>query len=206
MRALVTGFEAFGGDTVNASLAAIKRLPPHVNGLEIETAELPTSFARAPAVLAAAIARAGPDLVLCVGEAGGRSMLGIERVATNLCNAQIDDNDGARPAGGKSVADGPAAYFSTLPVNAMLVAMREAGLPCEISNSAGGFVCNHVFYTLMHLTAAQGHRWLAGFLHVPHAFDPVARPQARMRVDDIVRGIALALDAAVSSPAEASAP
>jgi pyroglutamyl-peptidase len=203
MRALVTGFEAFGGDAVNASLAAIKRLPPHVNGLEIETAELPTSFARAPAVLAAAIARVDPDLVLCVGEARNRTMLGIERVATNLCSAEIADNDGARPVGAKSVADGPSAYFATLPVNAMLAAMREAGLPCEISNSAGSFVCNHVFYSLMHLAAAGGHRWRAGFLHVPHAFDPVARPQARMRVDDIVRGIAVALDAAVSSRAAA---
>ena len=205
MRALVTGFEAFGGDAVNASLAAIKRLPPHVNGLEIETVELPVSFARAPAALAATIARVEPDLVLCVGEAGERTLLSIERVATNLCTAGIADNDGARPAGAKSTADGPSAYFTTLPVNAMLAALREAGLPSEISNSAGSFVCNHVFYSLMHLAAAAGHRWQAGFLHVPHAFDAV-RPQAKMRVDDIVRGIALALDAAASSRAGASAP
>ncbi len=203
MRALVCGFEAFGGDAVNASLAAIKRLPPRIDAIEITTLELPTSFARAPAVLDAAIARVDPDLVLCVGEAGERNALSIERVATNLCNARIADNDGALPQGAQSVDGGPAAYFATLPVNAILIALREAGLPAEISNSAGSFVCNHVFYTLMHNAAGHGKPRRGGFLHVPHAYDAAARPQAKMKLDDIVRGIVVALSAAASNPASA---
>ena len=199
MRALVSGFEAFGGERINASLAAVQRLPPRLGALEITTLELPTSFARAPAVLAAAIAQHTPDLVLCVGEAGDRHLLSIERVATNLCDARIADNDGAQPQGQKSAADGPAAYFSTLPVNAMLAAMRAEGLPLEISNSAGSFVCNHVFYALMQLATAGGQRWRGGFIHVPHAQD-VSRPQAGMRLDEIVRGLTVAL-AAAANPA-----
>jgi pyroglutamyl-peptidase len=198
VRALVTAFDAFGGDAVNASLMALRRLPPRIGRLEIETLELPTSFARAPAALAAGIAATAPDLVLCTGEAGDRNALSIERVATNLCDARIADNDGAQPKSTRSIADGPAAYFATLPLNTMLAALREAGLPAEISGSAGSYVCNHVFYTLMHLAAGDGHRWRGGFLHVPHAFDAKARPQAAMRVDDIVRGIVIALDAAAA--------
>lgn len=201
VRALVTGFEAFGGDTVNTSLTAIRRLPPQISRLEIETLELPVSFARAPAALAAAIARSAPDLVLCVGEARERRTLGIERVATNLCDARIADNDGARPSGTKADNNGPAAYFATLPVNLMLSALRNAGLPAEISNSAGSYVCNHVFYHLMHLAAADGHRWRGGFLHVPRADDANASALANIRVDDIVRGIVIALDTAAMNMA-----
>ena len=197
MRALVTGFEAFGGDSVNATQSALKRLPPFIKQLEIETLLLPVSFARAPAVLAAGIEQFAPEVVLCTGEAGDRHGFCLERVATNLCDARIPDNDGARPTGCKSIEDGPAAYFSTLPVNNMLAALRGAGLPSEISNSAGGYVCNHVFYALMHMAAAGGHRWRGGFLHVPHAFDAVARPRAKLQLDDVVRAIVVALDAAV---------
>ena len=199
MRALVTGFEAFGGDTVNASLAALQKLPTHVSGVAITTLELPTSFARAPAVLAAAITQYQPDIVLGTGEAGERNALCIERVATNLCDARIADNDGARPQAAEINAEGPAACFSTLPVNAILAALREAGLPAEISNDAGKYVCNQVFYTLMNLAAAQSHRWRAGFLHVPHAYDAAARPQAKMKLDDIVRGICVAVAAAAGA-------
>jgi pyroglutamyl-peptidase len=201
MRALVTGFEAFGGDSVNASQAALKRLPPVIKQIEIETLLLPVSFARAPGVLAAGIEQFAPDVVLCVGEAGDRHAFCLERVATNLCDARIADNDGARPAGCKSIEDGPAAYFSTLPVNNMLAALRGAGLPSEISNSAGGYVCNHVFFALMHMASAGGHRWRGGFLHVPQAFDAVARPQAKLQIDDVVRAIVVALDATVPSRA-----
>lgn len=204
MRALVTGFEAFGGDSVNASQAALKRLPPIIKELEIETLLLPVSFARAPAVLAEGIKHFAPEVVLCVGEAGDCHAFCLERIATNLCDARIADNDGACPSNSKSIDGAPAAYFSTLPVNNMLAALRGAGLPSEISNSAGGYVCNHVFYALMHLAAAGGHRWRGGFLHVPHAFDAAARPLAKMRIDDIVRAIVVALDAVAPLPTRSS--
>ena len=194
MRALVTGFEAFDGAAVNASIAAVRQLPARLGELVITTVELPTAFARAPAALTTAIADCNPDLVLCVGEAGGRDVLSIERVAINLCDARSADNDGACPRETAVVAGGPAAYFSTLPVVEIADALRAAGLPAEISNNAGSFVCNQVFYTLMRLVAMSGHRWRGGFLHVPHAFDALARPQARMPLDDITRAIALTLE------------
>lgn len=203
MRALVSGFEAFGGDSVNASLAAVRRLPARIGKLDITTLELPTSFARAPDLLEAAITRVTPDLVLCVGEAGERTVLSVERVAVNRCTARIADNDGARPFETAVLAGGPAAYFATLPVDAIANALRAAGLPAEISSSAGNYVCNQVFYRLMHHTAVAGHCWRAGFLHVPHAYDAVARPQVKLPLDDIVRGIVIALDAAAASRASA---
>ena len=198
MRALVTGFEAFGGDAVNASLAAVMRLPARLGGLDIATLELPTSFARAPAALEAAIARVAPDLVLCVGEAGAREVLSVERVAINLCDTRRADNDAASLSKAAVIEGGPVAYFATLPVNAIATALRAADLPAEISMSAGTYVCNAVFYRLMHLTTGAGHRWRAGFLHVPHAFDAAARPQAKMPLDDIVRGIRIALEVAAA--------
>jgi pyroglutamyl-peptidase len=201
MRALVSGFEAFGGETVNASITAVSRLPARIGALEITTIELPTSFARAPAALAATIAHIDPDLVLCVGEAGERDVLSIERVAVNLCDARIADNDGARPAATAVIAGGPAVCFATLPVNAIVRALHSAGLPAEISNSAGTYVCNQVFYTLMQLAASAQHRWRGGFLHVPQAFDATARPLAKMRLDDIVHGIGVVLATAVSNSA-----
>jgi len=200
MRVLVSGFEAFGGAAVNASIAAVRRLPARIGALVITAIELPTSFARAPSALAAAVARSKPDLVLCVGEAGERDVLSIERVAVNLCDARIADNDGAHPAGTPVIVGGPAELFSTLPVDAIVKALHAAGLRAEIYDSAGTFVCNCVFYTLMQLAAGAQHRWRGGFLHVPQAFDATARPQAKMQLDDIVRGIGVVLATAAAEP------
>ena len=156
MKALVTGFEPFGGDTINASLEAVRRLPARVGALEIETATLPTSFARTHAALEAAIMRTKPDIVLCVGQAGDRAALCIERVAINVQDAVIADNDGAQPDDAPVVPGGPAAYLATLPVRAAVAALQAEKLPVQLSMSAGTFVCNHVFYGLMHLAAARG--------------------------------------------------
>ncbi|KPK16983.1 MAG: hypothetical protein AMJ67_14010, partial [Betaproteobacteria bacterium SG8_41] len=152
MRALVTGFEPFGGDTINASLEAVRQLPPALGHLELVIAELPTSYARSFAVLEAAINETEPNIVLCVGQAGDRAALCVERIAVNLQDARIPDNDGAQPSETPVVAGGPAAYLTTLPVRAAVAALHAAELPAEISMSAGSFVCNHVFYGLMHFS------------------------------------------------------
>jgi pyroglutamyl-peptidase len=203
MKALVTGFEPFGGETLNASLEAVRRLPPRIVGLEIETATLPTSFARAHAALETAIVRTKPDIVLCVGQAGDRAALCIERVAINVQDAEITDNDGAKPIDASVVAGGPAAYLATLPVRAAVAALRAEKLPAQLSMSAGAFVCNHVFYGLMHLAAARGHPFRAGFLHVPRL--PQQAPDGtapHMALDDIVRGIRVVLEVSADPKAE----
>jgi pyroglutamyl-peptidase len=199
MRVLVTGFDPFGGANVNSSLQAIRRLPPRIGPLEITTAELPTSYARSFATLENAIARVRPAIVLCIGEAGDRAALCVERVAINVQDARIADNDDALPADAPVVAGGPAAYFATLPVKEAAAALRSAGLPAEVSNSAGTFVCNHVFYSLMHFAATQGRRFRGGLLHVPRLprqQGEQERHASFMPLDDIVRGVRIILEVA----------
>ncbi len=199
MRALVTGFEPFGGASLNASYEAVRRLPPRLGALDIVTAELPTSYARSGAALEREIARVEPAIVLCVGEAKERTALNIERVAVNMQTARIADNDGAQPHNVQIVGGAPSAYFATLPIMAIHEALTEAGLPVVASNSAGTFVCNHVFYTLMHCGAGSAEKFRAGFLHVPswrtdtyeHEYE--AGRETPMTLDDIVRGIGIVL-------------
>ncbi|HXV12554.1 MAG TPA: pyroglutamyl-peptidase I [Burkholderiales bacterium] len=198
MRVLVTGFEPFGGDPVNASLEAVRRLPPRLGSLEIATAELPTSYRRVLAALEAAIENAAPRIVLCVGEAAERSALCVERVAVNIQGARIPDNDGQQPVDAPVVPGGPAAYLSTLPVRAAVAALHAAELRAEISMSAGTFVCNHVFYGLMHLAALRGQPFRGGFLHVPR-LPQQAEAAAGMAVEDMVRGIGVVLETAAAS-------
>jgi pyroglutamyl-peptidase len=196
MRALVTGFDPFGGGRVNASLEAVRRLPTRIGTLDIVTAELPTSYARSIPALKAAIRDARPGIVLCVGEAGERSVLSVERVAINLQDARMPDNDGAAPAERPVLRGGPAAYFATLPVRKMVAALRAAELPAELSMSAGAFVCNHVFYGLMHLAATTKRNFRGGFLHVPCLTQKEGIATRSMALDDIVRGIVTCLEAA----------
>src|SRR5579872_4187789 len=143
MKALITGFEPFDSDRVNPSLEVLRLLPPRLGVLDIATASLPVVFGAALPALREAIGAAAPDLVLSVGLAGGRAQLSLERVAINIDGARIPDNDGNRPIDRPVVAGGPAAYFATLPIKGAVAALREAGLPAAVSNTAGTFVCNH---------------------------------------------------------------
>jgi len=197
MKVLVTGFEPFGGEKLNASLEAVRRLPARIGALEIVTAELPTSYARSLPALEAAIARAKPAIVLCVGQAGDRAHLSVERVAVNLQDARIADNDGAAPVDACCIAGGPAAYLATLPVRAAVAALRAAELPAALSMSAGTFVCNHVFYGLMHHAAMRRHPYRGGFLHVPCLPEQAAKAGTpSMKLADIVLGISTVLEVA----------
>ena len=202
MKALVTGFEPFGADAVNPSREAVLRLPSRIGGLTVETRIVPTVFGRAIAVLEDAIVATHPDIVLCVGLAGGRAELSLERVAINVDDARIPDNDGQQPIDRPIVAAGPAAYFTGLPVKAAVAALREVGLPAIVSNTAGTFVCNHIFYGLMHLVASRRLPVRGGFLHVPYLPEQaagLASIQApSMALDDIVRGIEIILRVAAS--------
>lgn len=198
---LLTGFDPFGGDAVNPSWLAVERLRGEIlAGHRIETAQLPTAFERAPRALRAAIRRHRPALVLCIGQAGGRSAISFERVAINVIDARIPDNDGAQPVDVPVVRNGPAAYFSTLPIKSLRAALLAAGVPAEISQTAGTFVCNQVFYALMHALARMpAPRPRGGFVHVPFVPEQVdTRPGTpSMPLDTIVAGLRIAIESAL---------
>jgi pyroglutamyl-peptidase len=200
VQALVTGFEPFGGEPVNPALEALQHLPPRLGALAIATRVLPAVFGRALDVLADAVETTTPDIVLCVGLAGGRAALSLERVAINIDDARIPDNKGQQPIDRPVVAGGPPAYFATLPIKTAAAALRDAGLPAIVSNTAGTFVCNHVFYGLMHLAATRGLDLRGGFLHVPYLPSQAARQDGApsMALEDIVRGIEIVLTLAAS--------
>jgi pyroglutamyl-peptidase len=200
LKALVTGFDPFGGDTVNPSSLAVGRLRKRIGDLEVHTAELPTSYAHSADVLRELIARVKPAIVLCVGQAGGRTELCLERVAINVQDARIRDNDGGQPIDLPVVTNGPAAYFATLPVKACVAAIRNAGLPAAVSNTAGTFVCNHIFYALMDMLDRDWPEVRGGFLHIPYAPEQAARlgGAPSMALADIVRGIEIILDVSAS--------
>jgi pyroglutamyl-peptidase len=200
MKALVTGFEPFAGDAVNPAGEAVVGLPSRLGELAIHTRVLPTVFGRAIAALEDALVTVRPDIVLCVGLAGGRAELSLERVAINVDDARIPDNDGQQPIDRPVAAGGPAAYFTGLPVKAAVAALREAGLPAIVSNTAGTFVCNHVFYGLMHVTATRQLPLRGGFLHVPYLPSQAARFNAApsMALDQIVEGIRIILRVAAA--------
>jgi pyroglutamyl-peptidase len=204
MKALVTGFEPFGGERVNPSQEAVRRLPARLGGLEVATQILPAAYAPSLGLLFLAIAREQPDIVLCTGEAGSRLDLTPERVAINVQDARIRDNDGDQPIDTAVVAGGPAAYFTTLPIKAAVHAMREAGLPASVSNTAGTFVCNHVFYGLMHYAATHGSRFRGGFMHLPYLPEQAAHhPKApSMALDCLVRGIEIVLAVTAATGAD----
>lgn len=195
---LLTGFEAFGGQTLNPSWLAVKTLHGRrMLGHTVVAAQLPTVFDASLRTLHALLQQHRPALVLCVGQAGGRAALSLERVALNVNDAPIADNAGAQPVDTPVEAGAPAAYFTTLPIKAMLAALREEGLHAEVSQTAGTFVCNHVFYGLMHALATQPEpgRARGGFLHVPWLPE---QGTPSMALHDIVRGLQVALRCALS--------
>ena len=200
MKALVTGFEPFGGEPINPALDALERLPARLGARTIATRVLPAVFGQALDVLEEAVRATAPDIVLCVGLAGGRAALSLERIAINVDDARIPDNKGRQPIDLPVVAGGPAAYFTTLPIKAAVAALRDAGLPASVSNSAGTFVCNHVFYGLLHLAATRRLDLRGGFLHVPYLPSQAARQDGApsMALADIVRGIEIVLTVAAA--------
>ena len=199
MKILVTGFDPFDGEKVNPALEAVKSLPSVIHGAEIRWVEIPTVFYKSAEVLEAEIVRYQPDVVLCIGQAGGRAGLTPERVAINQDDARIPDNQGNQPIDTPIRLDGEAAYFSTLPIKAMVQAINEVGLPATVSNTAGTFVCNHLMYQALYLADKKFPNMRAGFMHIPYMTEQVVnKPNtASMCLRDIVRGIEAAIGAIV---------
>ena len=199
MKILVTGFDPFGGEKLNPALEAVKSLPSVIHGAEIRWVEIPTVFYQSAEVLETEIVRYQPDVVLCIGQAGGRASLTPERVAINQDDARIPDNQGNQPIDTPIRLDGEAAYFSTLPIKAMVQAINEVGLPATVSNTAGTFVCNHLMYQALYLADKKFPNMRAGLMHIPYMTEQVVnKPNtASMCLRDIVRGIEAAIGAIV---------
>lgn len=208
-RVLLTGFDAFGGETVNPSWLAARALHGRqIAGHRMVAAQLPTVFGESLTVLRALLALHQPALTLCVGQAGGRGAMSLERVAINVDDARIADNRGAQPIDSRVAPEGPAAYFTSLPIKAMLLALQAEGIAAEVSQTAGTFVCNHVFYGLMHtLAAANGLKPTlkhprGGFIHVPWL---PGQGAPSMALDDMVRGLHIAVRVALRTDADTAA-
>ncbi|TAN11445.1 MAG: pyroglutamyl-peptidase I [Burkholderiaceae bacterium] len=195
---LVTGFDAFGGDAVNPSWLAAERLQERaLLGRPVVAAQLPTQFDLSLQRLRALLVAHRPALVICLGYAANRGALSLERVAINVNDARIPDNAGQQPIDTPVVAGAPAAYFTRLPIKAMRAAIQEAGIAAEVSQTAGTFVCNHVFFGLMHeLATLPGlAETRGGFIHVPPLPE---QSKSGMALDRMVQGIGIGIRTALS--------
>jgi pyroglutamyl-peptidase len=205
-KVLLTGFEAFGGASINPSWQAAQALHGRqIARHRVVAAQLPTAFGTSLGVLSALLAQHQPALVICVGQAGGRAAIGLERVAINLNDAPLADNAGAQPIDTPVVTGAPAAYFSSLPVKAMRAALQREGIAAEVSQTAGTFVCNHVFFGLMHALATRRalRHTRGGFVHVPWLPE---QGTPSMALDEMVRGLSLAVRCALLTGPDAPLP
>ncbi|EJP22582.1 pyroglutamyl-peptidase I [Lachnoanaerobaculum sp. ICM7] len=194
----MTAFDPFGGDAINPALEAVKLVADKIGRFDIVKLEVPTVFRKSIDTVAKAIEEEKPDVVLCIGQAGGRFEITPERVAINVDDARIKDNEGNQPIDIKIFEDGENAYFTTLPIKAMVEAIREANLPAAVSNTAGTFVCNHLMYGVLYTLAKKYPHIKGGFTHVPFIPAQVARrtPVAPyMALEDIKRGLEAAIAA-----------
>lgn len=166
MKIIVTGFDPFGGETINPSIECVKALP-EIEGVELIRLELPTVFKESAKRLNEVINDVKPDAVLSVGQAGGRPGITMERIAINVDDARIPDNISQQPIDEAIQLDGEAAYFTTLPIKRIVKGIREAGISAEVSNSAGTFVCNHIMYQALFAATKADKPFKAGFMHIP---------------------------------------
>lgn len=198
MKILITGFEPFGGESVNPAYEAVKLLPDMAGDIQIVKMEIPTVFGEAGKVVETGILQHQPDAVICVGQAGRRADIGVERVAINLVEASIPDNAGNQPMDVKVQEDGDTAYFATIQVKAMVKNIKDHGIPASISYTAGTYVCNSVMYDLLYLIDRKYPSIRGGFIHVPYATEQgVGKPvgTATMELSTISKALLYALEA-----------
>lgn len=197
-RVLVTGFTPFAGETTNPSWEIVRALPDVMSGCRIEKLKVPTEFGKAIDTVKKAIDKFQPDVVLCFGQAGGRSRMSVERIAINIDDAAIADNAGVQLIDQPIYRDGPAAYFCSVPVKAMVAAMVKAGVPAEVSNSAGTYVCNHLIYGVLHHLGANASAARAGFIHVPYTESQIVgrRDTPALSLNTMITGAKAAIIAA----------
>lgn len=204
MKILITGFDPFGGESINPALEAVKKLPDTILGQEVIKIEIPTVFRKSLEKIEENIEKHNPDVVISVGQAGGRFGVTPERVAINMDDARIKDNEGNQPIDISIYEDGEAAYFSNLPIKAMVKEMTDNGIPASVSNSAGTFVCNHVMYGILYLVDKKYPNIRGGFIHVPYIPSQVTtKPNTpSMSIDDIAKGLELSIKAIIENSSD----
>ncbi|NMM51676.1 pyroglutamyl-peptidase I [Paenibacillus aquistagni] len=199
-RILLTGFEPFMKEAINPSWEAVRRLDgERIAGYEVSACELPTVFKRAQQVLLEQIKKLRPSVVICVGQAGGRAEITVERVAINLIDARIPDNDGEAPVDVPVADEGPAAYFASIPVKTIQHQLKQAGIPCQVSYTAGTYVCNSTFYALMHaIYSMQAQDEIrGGFIHIPFLPEQAAHHPGKpsMSLEVVIEALRKAIEA-----------
>ncbi len=199
MKILVTGFDPFGGEKVNPAIESVKLLPDTIAGAEIIKLEIPTVVYKSLDRIDAKIAECDPDVIVSVGQAGGRPDITVERVGINVNDCRIPDNEGNQPIDEPVYADGPAAYFSALPIKAMVKHINDAGIPASVSDTAGTFICNHVLYGVRYLCEHKYPGKKSGFIHIPFMTSQAVgkRGVPSMSLSDIVKGLTAAIEAIV---------
>lgn len=199
MKILVTAFDPFGGEKINPALEAVKLLEDEIAGAEIVKLEIPTVFHKSAEVMRDKALEIKPDMLLCIGQAGGRFAITPERVAINQDDARIPDNEGNQPIDVEIQNDGAPAYFATLPIKAMVEKIKAAGVPAAVSNTAGTFVCNHIMYNALYLAEKELNGIQAGFIHVPYIPEQVVNKpeQPAMSLVDMAKGLTAAIEAMV---------
>nr|WP_300001713.1 pyroglutamyl-peptidase I [Tissierella sp.] len=200
MKILITAFDPFGGETINPALEALKLMKDNIRGAEIIKLEIPTVFKESIEKTVEAIKKEKPDVVLNLGQAGGREGITPERVAINIDDAGIPDNKGNQPIDETIYKDGKNAYFASIPVKAIVKKLKESGIPSSLSNTAGSFVCNHIMYGTLYNIQIINPEIRAGFIHVPFIKEQVEglkdkEGKAYMELLDITKGLELAVEA-----------
>lgn len=201
MKILISGFDPFGGEKINPAIESVKLLPDEIKGAKIVKLEIPTVIGKSLRKLEEVIKAEKPDVVINVGQAGGRPDITVERVGINVDDCRIQDNEGNQPVDEPVVAGGPDAYFVTLPIKAMVEKMKENKVPASISNTAGTFICNHVTYWMAHLAKTQYPNMRTGFIHIPFLPEQVLdkKNMPSMALDLIVKGLTHAIEAVIET-------
>ncbi len=204
MKILVTGFDPFGEDKINPAIESVKKLPDEIKGVEIIKLEIPTVYMKSIEKIDEAIKEYNPDVILSIGQAGGRPDITVERVGINVDDYRIKDNEGNQPIDTKIYDDGENAYFSNLPIKAIVENIRKNNIPASISNTAGTFVCNHVLYGVQYLLDKKYPNKKSGFIHIPFLPEQViSRPNTpSMSISTIVKALTLALEAIIENDSD----
>lgn len=207
MKIMLTAFDPFGGDKINPALEAVKVVRSDLFDAEIIKVEIPTVFGKSIQTALAAMEAHRPDVVFCIGQAGGRYDMTPERVAINVDDGRIPDNEGNQPVDSVIFEDGETAYFSMLPIKAMVQVMKEAGIPASVSNTAGTYVCNHIMYGVLYHIHKLFPGMRGGFMHVPFTTEQVlTRPNTpSLSSEQIARGIEVAIQAIIDNPVDITA-
>ncbi|OON99070.1 MAG: pyroglutamyl-peptidase I [Epulopiscium sp. Nele67-Bin004] len=207
MKVLVTGFDPFGGEPVNPASEAIMQVSDNIADAEIIKIVIPTVRQKSIEIIEKAIIKHQPNIVICIGQAGGRFDITPERVAINVDDYRIKDNDGNQPVDEPIYIDGDTAYFSQLPIKAIVENLNNNDIPASISNTAGTFVCNHVMYGLLYLTNKKYPNIKGGFMHIPYMTSQVINKKGMpfMSLAEIVKGIELAIETCITQDVDIKA-